>query len=61
MIKLRAFAAKILVQSQNASELATFNLQPATAAAFPEVVAAPPRWVHLWLIKTKYLLPGRIQ
>ena len=40
MMKLRASVAKMLVRSQNASELVTFNLQPATASAFPNVVAA---------------------
>jgi hypothetical protein len=50
MIKVRAFLAKILVRPQNASELATFNLQ--LLALFPvwlrlrRVVSI---CVHLWL------------
>src|SRR5437588_4891197 len=49
MMKLRAFVARILVRSQNASELATFNLQPATASAFPLGVAALARCASLCL------------
>src|SRR5437868_13946061 len=58
MMKLRAFGARILVRSQIASELATFNLQPATASAFPLGVAALARCDSLCLfvaIPTSFL------